>query len=78
MKLFGNTKVVNNEIYFNGISVTELSKRFGTPLYIFDEKSFIEKINLFKENFASDIVDAKIIYASKSLLNLYIAKIIYN
>lgn len=78
MKLFGETKVKNNEIHINGVSVSTLKKRFGTPLYILDEIDFTNQIRLFKENFTSNKFETKIIYASKALLNLYIAKIIHD
>ena len=78
MKLFGETNVKNNEIHINGVSVSTLKERFGTPLYILDEIDFKNQIRIFKENFTSNKFETKIIYASKSLLNLYIAKIIHN
>lgn len=76
MKLFGNLKVRENELYLGKFSMTELAEKFDTPLYIIDENYFIERCKKYKEKFKSDKFESHIIYASKALLNLYIAKLV--
>lgn len=76
MKLFGTMKIENNTIEVGGVSVGDLAKEFGTPLYIIDEENFKSTIADFKYNFLSNKLKTNVIYASKALLNLYIAQII--
>ncbi|MFN1985497.1 hypothetical protein ACK2FJ_03880 [Clostridioides difficile] len=37
MKLHGTMTVNNDELYIGGVSCLELSKKYQTPLYVFDE-----------------------------------------
>ena len=38
MKLHGTMTVNNDELYIGGVSCLELSKKYQTPLYVFDEE----------------------------------------
>ena len=71
-----NIIVKDNDLYFNGFKVTDLAKKYGTPLYILDENRIRENINsyktAFKKNFNSDTL---LLYASKALSFKYIYKI---
>lgn len=44
----------------------ELVKKYGTPLYIYDENHIRKQINLLKENFKSSFFKTNILYASKA------------
>lgn len=76
MKLFGNLNVVDNEIYLGKYSMNYLKEKYGTPLYIVDEDFFRETIRKFKNNFKSNKFNTNILYASKALLNKYIANVV--
>src|SRR5699024_12744606 len=76
MKLFGNMYIDNNTINIGNYSVNELAKKYKTPLYIIDEEGLIKNIEKYKNNFKSDKFETEVIYASKALLNTYMAKII--
>ncbi|HOA78811.1 MAG TPA: diaminopimelate decarboxylase [Bacilli bacterium] len=68
--------VKNGELYIGDFSLSELSARYRTPLYVYDEEGIIEKINIFKEYFRSDKFATEIVYASKAFLAPYLCKIL--
>ncbi|NLK93578.1 MAG: diaminopimelate decarboxylase [Clostridiales bacterium] len=80
MKLFGTMKIQENELTIGGIKVTELAKKYGTPLYIMDEELIrstcreYSKYFIFCEN--KDLVNNRVIYAGKAFLNIEMVKII--
>lgn len=76
MKLFGTMKTVDNEINIGGCSVSNIAKKFGTPLYIVDEVHFKKTIDEFKNNFTSSRFETNVIYASKAMLNIYTARLV--
>ncbi|WP_099203251.1 diaminopimelate decarboxylase [Miniphocaeibacter massiliensis] len=76
MKLLGNMNLKNSELYIGDTSCSELAKKFDTPLFIIDEDDFREKIKSYKNSFKSKKIDSRVLYASKSMLNVYTAKII--
>lgn len=58
-----------------GISLTDLSQEFGTPLYVYDADSIETQFNSLKNAFDADL-DVKIKYAAKALTNLSILKLL--
>ena len=76
MKLLGNMNIKNDELYIDEVSCSELSTKYGTPLYIIDERYFRDRIKLYKNNFVSEDIETRILYASKAMLNLYTANLI--
>jgi diaminopimelate decarboxylase len=57
-------------------SMEDLKAKFGTPLYILDEDYFRKTCKTFKNNFKSEKFKSHILFASKALLNLYIARVV--
>ncbi len=66
--LFGSMSVENNELTIGGVRVSELVREHGSPLYVYDEGHIEKMIDLFQSNFKSDLVDARVAYASKAFL----------
>ena len=62
-----NLTIENNELYFAGLSVKDLAKKYGTPLYLMDEDLIREKINIYKKAI-NDGFNGKgrVLYASKA------------
>lgn len=52
----------------------ELSKKYGTPLYVYDGDLITQKYNLFKNAF--DVKNIKIHFATKALSNITILKLL--
>ncbi len=77
MKLFGSMNINENGVLeIGGMTVTDIKKEFGTPLYIVDEKLLRDTCRLFADNFKSDKIETEVIYASKAFLNIGMAKLI--
>lgn len=76
MRLFGTSKIVNNELSIGGIGVKELRKNFQTPLYVMDQDLIEENISIFRENFVSSKFDTEVVYASKAFLCVAMAQLI--
>lgn len=72
MRLFGNYKIKNNELYLFDYKIQDLAKDFNTPLYIYDEELIRSQAQRFKKAFEGNIVT----YASKALCTLDICRII--
>lgn len=77
MKLHGNMNVKDDELYIGEHGVTSLAKEYGTPLYIMDKKDFKDRAKLYRESFVSEKMETEVIYASKALLNLYMADLVH-
>ena len=61
-------EVKNNKLYMGSYSLEELEKKYGTPLYVYDEIGLVDKINRYKNSFKSDKYDCKVVYASKAFI----------
>ena len=51
MKLFGAMEVKDNELFIGGVSSTDLINKFGSPLYVMDEKLLIDTCKNYYKNF---------------------------
>ncbi len=76
MYLTGTLKIDNKgHLEVGGIDTIELVKEYGTPLWVIDEKGLRESCRSFQEAFAK-WDNCEVTYASKSLSNLSILRII--
>lgn len=50
----------------SGVSVEQLAKTCGTPLYVYDENKITQKMSQFHELFQSDEFETEVLYASKA------------
>ena len=66
----------SGHLEIGGCDVSDLAKKFGTPLYILDEKDIREKCRSYKNLFKSKYPNSDIIYASKALSTVGLLKII--
>jgi len=69
-------KIVDNKIYMGNYSLEELGKKYGTPLYVYDEIGLVDKINRYKNSFKSDKYDCRVVYASKAFICPRLASIL--
>lgn len=66
----------DGELVIGGISTVELADRFGTPLYVTDEKRIRENYNRFYKAFDDRWDDVSLWYAYKANSNLAVCKIL--
>jgi diaminopimelate decarboxylase len=69
-------ELVNGQYEIGGISVLELCKEYGTPLYVYDAAVIERQYNRLKNAFGKTKID--IHYACKALNNINILKLIKN
>ncbi len=58
------------------LTATELVERFGTPLYVMDEKMIRNQMQLFKRVFVHPKLASEVIYASKAFLTLAMCNLV--
>jgi diaminopimelate decarboxylase len=77
LSLFPLTKEIDSHghLHIGGCDCVELTNKFGTPLYVFDEVTLRSKCQEFKTEFAKRYPNTVIIYASKAFLNRALATI---
>lgn len=56
------------ELEIGGVSVSELARKFQTPLYIFDELDVRTRALAYKEAFSSGDIETEIFYAGKAFM----------
>ena len=61
-------KYKHNQLYVDDFKVEELSKEFGTPLYVYSKNHFIKQYKDFENAFKN--INHKIFYAMKANFNL--------
>ena len=66
--------VKSNRLLVGDIAASELAKRFGTPVYVYDEETIRSKVRMLLQDIA--YMPLKICYAAKANTNLAILKII--
>ena len=65
----------NNHLYLGGCDLVDLAKKYGTPLYVLDEKSIREICKNYKEAF-KNYSNIKMMYASKALCTSALVRIL--
>jgi diaminopimelate decarboxylase len=71
------TKVGSHgHLHIGGCDCVELTNKFGTPLYVFDEDTIRSMCHEFKTEFTGRYPDTVILYAAKASLNRALAAII--
>jgi diaminopimelate decarboxylase len=69
MKLFGTSKInKSGNLEIGGIDAKDLTKEFGTPLYVMDQKLIEDTIDIMKQAFVSERFNTQIAYAGKAFL----------
>lgn len=76
MQLASNMTLDNDYLSISGVPVQELKEKYGSPLYIIDQKGFEDRAKLFQRHFKSEKFNTRIIYASKAFLCTYLGKLI--
>lgn len=76
MRLESYQQISDGNLLHSDHSYEDLAQEYGTPLYIFDEESFVDRITAYKNSLKSEHFETQILFASKSLLTKAIAKIV--
>jgi len=78
LSLFPLTTKVDGQrhLLIGGCDCVKLCKKFGTPLYIFDEDTLRSRCREFKAEFTRRYSDTLVLYASKAFLTTALAKLL--
>ncbi len=68
--------IINQELYISDVSVKELARRFGTPLFVYDEDRIRENFRRVHRAFTSRYPDTRLFYALKANSHPAIAHIL--
>lgn len=77
MNLFGTQEIIGNMLHIGGVSLKDLAEKYGTPLYVMDEKEIRNKAKIFREGFVHPIIQTEVIYASKAFMTKAMARLIH-
>jgi diaminopimelate decarboxylase len=69
-------QIDNENLMIGTFTSKQLADRFGTPLYVIDEKHVRNQARLFKNSFTHPTLKSEVIYASKAFLTLAMCKLI--
>ena len=64
----------NNHLEIGGCDIVELAKQFGTPLYVYDERTLRTQAQGFLESFVRYYPNSKVVYACKAFINIPLAR----
>ncbi len=67
-------QLINNAYQIQGISVTDLCREHGTPLYVYDGEKIVGQLNHLQQAFSG--LKVRIKYAAKALTNQAILKLL--
>lgn len=76
MNLFGSMEIRENTLYIGGISTVELTEKYGTPLYVFDEGLMRNTCKDYYKYFKVNESNNRVAYAGKAFLTLAMCKLI--
>ena len=66
----------DGRLSIGGVALTELADQFGTPLYVYCEATVRSRARRFRDAFGAVYPDSRVVYASKALMSLAIARIL--
>lgn len=76
MKLFGTMEVRENELFIGGLSSSDLAKKYGTPLYVMDEKLLRDTCKNYYNSFKCN-ENNRVAFAGKAFLTLEMCRLIH-
>ena len=77
-KVFPKTADVddNGILHIGGCDSVELTKEFGTPLYVYDEATLHGSSKSFIDAFNKNYTKSEVVYASKAFINVPLARLL--
>ena len=76
MKLFGSMKVEGNELYVGGVKASDLSKEYGTPLYVIDEELVRGNCRRYYNAMKCEDRGNRVTYAGKAFINMSMCNLV--
>lgn len=67
---------VDGELELGGVSAVDLTETYGTPLYVFDERTLVERARRIRDVFRSVYPRSRIVYAGKAYISPTLMRIL--
>ena len=68
--------VIDNKLYMGSFKLEDLAKKYGTPLFVYDEVHLRNKIDKYLNGLKNDNVKGHLVYASKAFIAPYLCDIL--
>ncbi|WP_066896064.1 diaminopimelate decarboxylase [Clostridium nigeriense] len=78
MRLFGASKIKENDLIIGGIKASKLVENYGTPLYVMDEQLLMDKCRGYIKAFRVNEDNNRVAFAGKAFLNIEMCRLINN
>ena len=78
MRLFGASKIKDNDLIIGGIKASKLAENYGTPLYVMDEQLLIDKCRDYIKAFRVKEDYNRVAFAGKAFLTIEMCRLINN
>ena len=62
-------RTVDGALQFGGVSAVDLARKFGTPLYVFDEATLRSRARRIRSEFRNAYERSRVVYAGKAYLS---------
>ncbi len=69
-------QVVDGHLHIGGVDVVDIAKEFGTALYVYDQADLENRMETYRDAFASRYPNSDVIYASKAFLNKAVCRLV--
>ena len=76
MRLFGASKIENNNLIIGGVSASKLVQNYKTPLYVMDEELLIKNCRDYINAFNVEKENNRVAFAGKAFLTLEMCRLI--
>ncbi|QJW48099.1 hypothetical protein HA075_21670 [bacterium BFN5] len=77
MKFHGTMRInAAGHLEMGGCDTVQIAKKFGTPLYVFDEEKIRSNCRQYVQSFRKYYPNSEVIYASKVFINLAMCRLI--
>lgn len=70
------TRNANGELEIGGVSLVDLAAEFGTPVYLYDERTLRQTARVFREALNAVYPASRVVYAAKAFLTAVIVQIL--
>lgn len=69
-------EVVDGHLHIGGVDMVDVAKEFGTALYVYDQADLENRMETYRDAFASRYPNSDVIYASKAFLNKAVCRLV--
>ena len=69
-------EVIDGHLHIGGVDMVKVAEEFGTALYVYDQADLENRMETYRDAFASRYPNSDVIYASKAFLNKAVCRLV--